>query len=634
MGIQIIDRQMLSQRKLEGYLEWCRIIQYGRQNPLWFTENILGVEFMDYQKYIFMNTWVTPFVCLTMSRNAGKSFLSAPLLMSKAMLFGDWTAYIISSNGAQAQETFMKLEKMAKKQIASIPNLTDIFANELITSNANRSGFVHKPDDFNTSLYNGSSIHTLTSNYDGSRGKRSNCNVYDETGFMIENAFATTEPFTTQNSEFILGSGIDIELEPKNIPNQLIYMSSASSIDTYFWKKYKGFAQRMLIGDKNYFCADINCDIVLKPFFNGKPWAKPLLTQEKIDNAMREDKETALREYYNIFEKDGGNKQPFKRGRIITNSLPYVPEIRNTSVEERKIGLFYDPARSYDNSVVLIVEYYKENEEDGWRMKILNCISLVDIGTHKKIPMQTQDQLKYIRQMLLDYNNSNAGFLDYSNIEVFAIDAGAGGGGVNYADFFMEDWIDDKGRKHRGLIDKEYSAEYVRKFPNAIDTLKLINSKQCRTDMFDALQKMMDADLITFTNQYDGNDFIMIPIEKEIKYIEKDKKTKEDVEKSTMEIDYIRVDLDFEEKLGLKNIDLMKKEITHIYRFDNPEHTSHTYRLPKDLEAKEHDDRAFCLAMSGHYLAQLRRENIVNKKVNKSFDPKRGVKSRKPKVHA
>ena len=172
----------------------------------------------------------------------------------------------------EKEETFMKIEKIAKKQISSIPNLTDIFANELITSNANRTGFIHKPDDFNYSTYNGASVHTLTSNYDGSRGKRSNCNIYDETGFMIEKAFSATEPFTTQDSNFQLGTGIELGLEPKNIPNQLIYMSSASSVDTYFWSIYKQFGQRMLIGDKNYFCADISCEIVLHPTFNGKAW--------------------------------------------------------------------------------------------------------------------------------------------------------------------------------------------------------------------------------------------------------------------------------------------------------------------------------------------------------------------------
>ena len=44
----------------------------------------------------------------------------------------------------------------------------------------------------------------------------------------------------------------------------------------------------------------------------------------------------------------------------------------------------------------------------------------------------------------------------------FYIDAGSGGAGVNIADYLMEDWKDAAGIVHRGLIDKEYSAEYVK----------------------------------------------------------------------------------------------------------------------------------------------------------------------------
>ena len=93
------------------------------------------------------------------------------------MLIPNFQSYIISSNGDQAKETFMKIENIAKKQIASLRGLTDVFANELITNNANRDGFKHGASSFEFNLFNGSACHTLTSNYDGARGKRSNCNI-------------------------------------------------------------------------------------------------------------------------------------------------------------------------------------------------------------------------------------------------------------------------------------------------------------------------------------------------------------------------------------------------------------------------------------------------------------------------
>ena len=67
--------------------------------------------------------------------------------------------------------------------------------------------------------------------------------------------------------------------------------------------------------------------------------------------------------------------------------------------------------------------------------------------------MQTPDQVKYLKELMLAYNGDAP---DYENIEAVMIDAGSGGGGVNIADYLMEDWIDDKGVTHRGLIDKEY----------------------------------------------------------------------------------------------------------------------------------------------------------------------------------
>ena len=68
----IIKKENLSQKKLEQYYEYCRIIQWGRRFPCKFAEEFLGVEFMDFQRYVFMNSWDKQFVLWLMSRNAGK----------------------------------------------------------------------------------------------------------------------------------------------------------------------------------------------------------------------------------------------------------------------------------------------------------------------------------------------------------------------------------------------------------------------------------------------------------------------------------------------------------------------------------------------------------------------------------
>lgn len=57
---------------------------------------------------------------------------------------------------------------------------------------------------------------------------------------------------------------------PREIPNQLFYISSASSTDTKFYSFFREFSKRMLMGDKRYFVAVITCDIPLHPTIHGK----------------------------------------------------------------------------------------------------------------------------------------------------------------------------------------------------------------------------------------------------------------------------------------------------------------------------------------------------------------------------
>src|SRR5262249_16467297 len=94
----------MSQRKIDGYLKLAEIINWGRQYPVRFVERFMGMELLDYQKYIFMSSWTTPFVLWCMSRNAGKSTLGAPFIMAKSLLIPNFQAYILAGVGSQSQE--------------------------------------------------------------------------------------------------------------------------------------------------------------------------------------------------------------------------------------------------------------------------------------------------------------------------------------------------------------------------------------------------------------------------------------------------------------------------------------------------------------------------------------------------
>ena len=175
MSITIISRDSelgLTQKKLESYKKYSEIIQWGRKNPALFAETFLGVSFMDYQwqKYVFQSSWDKQFALWLMSRNGGKSTLSAPFVMSKMMLYPNFASYILSLTAMQSQDTFLKMEQIAKRQIESFVGLNDIFIGEVVSS-SNHDGFVHHPQGFRCKLYNGSFVQTVSGDSDTSRGE-------------------------------------------------------------------------------------------------------------------------------------------------------------------------------------------------------------------------------------------------------------------------------------------------------------------------------------------------------------------------------------------------------------------------------------------------------------------------------
>jgi hypothetical protein len=586
----------MSQRKYEGYLKWCDIVQWGRENPLSFIEKFFGIRFLDFQKYVLLNSWTTPYVLWCMSRNSGKTFLGSPLIMAKSMLFPNHATYILAGTAQQSQNMFKKIEQTAKKEIESLTTLTDIFLGELVKTNSQSDGFVHDKSSYSCQLFNGSTITSLSGAYDRNRGFRSNLNFYDESGFSPSELFTATDPFLTQNSSFKMGVETSTtatdKLSPINIPNQRILASSASSVDTHFFELYKEYATQMFLGNKDYFVADINCDMVLRPTSFGVS-VDPLLTQETINLEMRRNPEKAMREYHNIFTKDGGDMQAIKRAVIMRNCVKYLPIYVND--DKSHYVLAYDPARSYDNSVVTIGKVYQD-EKVGYKMQIVNCVSFSDLSKAKKTPMRTPEQVDHLKQLILDYNGKQAA--DYENIESLLIDSGSGGAGVTIADYFMEDWFDKTGVQHKGLIDTVESSEEVYNFPNAVDKIKLMSPTKWKTLMFDALIEMLGLDLINFPLEYDGKDI----------FVTQDENGEDKIHMLTDD-----------EKLSFVQIDLLKEELANIYRYDST-NGNHRYNLAVEKENKMHDDRAYTAAMLGWYLQQLRRENIVNPQKAESDD--------------
>ena len=625
----------MSTRKLESLIKIAYIQKYYQCNPVRFIDNFFNIELLDAQAYIVQRTWNCPNVLVLASRGFGKSTVIDLIVMAKDMLFSNIWTYIASGTGGQAEQTFTKLEQIANDGIDEMRGSTGyIFKNEVEINNAAGDGFSHGSNGFKYTLYNGSFTQTLNSNVDAKRGARGSV-IFDECGFLSDEMIKVYGAFAAVNKNFALGKDRDgHSIDPirlrtfaSNIPNQKFYISSASDTSTEFYRLYREFCKKQLMGDRDYCVVQIDCEIVLNPTIHGEV-VNSLLTRSTIETEMRTNPEKARREYYCQFTSDAGAAAIIKRGVIARNSEIRVPLLYNDT-NQKKFVICYDPARSRDNSIILVMEIYWDDIVNEYKGRIVNCVNLVDIGKKRKTPMQTPDQVQYLKELILAYNGNAP---DYENIEAIMIDAGSGGGGVNIADYLMEDWTDERGIVHKGLIDKEYSSDYVSKYPNAIDKVKLMSPTQFKSIMCESLIEMMNMDLISFTVDYDHKGYLTIfetdekELDKEKKRIEKELRNQripeeelavkiQEALKNASCIKTKMVKLDPYQEIALSNIDALKEEMVNIVR-KKRDSGKDSFDLIPEKQNKLHDDRFYCACLAAYYLSEKRRESIISRKRN------------------
>lgn len=458
--------------------------------------------------------------------------------------------------------------------------------------------------------------------------------------------------FAAVNKSFVSGKDrngkfidpIRLRTFATNIPTQKFYISSASSRDTEFYRLYREFSKKQIMGDRDYFVIQADCDIVLSPTIHGEV-VNSLLKRTDIETALRTNPEKARREYYCEFTADAGNEAIIRRGVITRNSEVRVPLLYNDT-NDKKFVICFDPARSRDNSIILIMEIYQD--EDGeYRGRIVNCVNMIDISNKRKAPMQTQDQIDYLRQLIVDYNGNAP---EYSNIEAVMIDAGAGGAGKQIADLLMEDWIDSAGRKHSGIIDKELDRDlgtgYARKYPNAIDLVRLMEPSKYKSMMYEALIEMMNSNLISFTADYDNKGYLTLFEDDDIETSKAKKKIedrlkkqklsdeeyavqlKEELKKSTSVKTKV-IYLDAYQEIALANIDALKEELCNMVR-KKRDSGKDSFELIPEKANKLHDDRSYCCAMCAFYLSEQRMKKIRNRKTKPTADILSQFKIRTP----
>ena len=639
--IKPIDYPM-STRKIDALLAISEMQKFFQCNPVKFIDVMFNIELLDGQALMIMKSWNCPNVLDVCTRGYGKSTVIDLELMSKDMLFCNYWAYIASGSGSQAEQTFTTLEKLANDNIDTFAGSTGkIFKDEIKIKNAAGDGFSHSSNGFNYELYNGSQTTTLNSNIDRKRGYRGSV-VFDESGFLSEEMMNVYSAFAIVNKSMKTGkdaSGRSIDPVRQrtfatDIPNQKFYISSASSTDTKFYALYRDFSKRQIMGDPDYCVLHIDCELAFKPTIRGEI-ITPLLSRSTVESEMRTNPEKARREYYCQFTTEAGADAIVKRGVITRNEEVRKP-LHYNDTGKKRFGFFYDPARQYDNSIVLVAEFYDFPLPDGTteqKARIVNCVNLIDVGKKIKSPMQTPDQIEYIKQMILDYDGGTDA---YDNIVGIWIDAGSGGAGVNIADYLMKDWVDKAGIQHRGLIDKEFSAEYVKRFPNAVDKVHLMNPGTYKSIMYEALIEMLNQNKISFTASYDHKGYLTVfdidqkIIDKETKRIteelKKNKVVGEEFDKQLKEklneIQSVKtktIKLDWKDELALSNIDSLKEELVNMVR-KHRDSGKDSFDLTPEKANKMHDDRAYTAALLGWALSEERRKDMLKKPKSSSAD--------------
>jgi hypothetical protein len=466
--------------------------------------------------------------------------------------------------------------------------------------------------------------------------------IFDESGFLSEEMMNVYGAFAVVNRDLktgkdVNGKSIDPIRQrcfPSDMPYQKMYISSASSTYTKFYKLYREFAKKQIMGDPDYCVLHLDCEIAFAPTLRGE-LIEPLLSRATVEDEMRTNSEKALREFYCVFTTDAGSEAIVHRDTISRNEETRKPLLYNDT-GDKKFVIAYDPARSRDNSVILVGEVYDYMQVDGSidkRMRIVNCINLIDVGKKTKKPMRTPEQVEYLKQVILDYNG---GADNYENILAVYIDAGSGGAGVNIADYLMPDWTDEKGIVHRGLIDKEYSAEHVKSFPNAVNKIRLMSPAMYKSEMYEAMIELIGQDKISFTSVYDNKGYLTVfdvdeavvaKARKEISERLKKQKLNEtefekQLEQELGEIQSIKtkvIKLDWRDEIALANIDALKEELFNMHR-KKRDKGKDSFELIPEKANKMHDDRAYCCSMCAYGLQVERRKTILNNR-KKTVEP-------------
>jgi hypothetical protein len=130
---------------------------------------------------------------------------------------------------------------------------------------------------------------------------------------------------------------------------------------------------------------------------------------------------------------------------------------------------------------------------------------------------------------------------------------------------------------------------------------------------------MIQQNLIEFTDEYMSKGYLSLIYEKYPdgkmiqRYTYPSEKEEKELRKKNISIETKIRYLELDEEVALRQIDLMKNELVNIYRYKQSNGRDR-FDLASDKVGKLNDDKAYCCALLGFMVSNLRRENIINKR--------------------
>lgn len=582
-----INYELLPKQR-EIWDRYLKIIQWGRREPIRFVQDFIGLELTDYQKWLFCNMWVSRESIILCSRNTGKSFVCAPYIAARSLLFPNHKTYIVSNTSAQSAETMGKLESLAMGQIGSAVGLSNVFMENAKSANAKASPFTHGKEGSSVELFNGSEVHSLPAVPENIRGYRSSLTIIDEAAFVPKTLLDAVLPFASQNSNFITGKGLNTEIYPKQMPNQNIMLSSASDINSEMYAHYKEGFRQMLMGNRDFFVADLDWHISTAPFMNGKPM-EPLVSPEVVEAAYKVDIFRAEREYGNIWSGENSKDCLVTRAALEKNSKPMYPVFENEG--GRKYIIAMDPSAKIDSAVIGVAELFRD-EDRGLMIKIVNCRNLLEVlANGEKMIIQRPEQIEILKKMICNYNN---GTYTYDGIDQIIIDSG--GGGFELSQFIMNEWRGPDHKMYPGFIDinDPYMKLRADDYPTNSDKLKLFNFKKSKTSGYEHCQQMLNQGLVILPKSLNARNEIEFD---------------EETESGEIRIRYEKPSL--KDMDALIQIDLCKTELLNMEK-QKKANGNIVFDLSSQAKSKNgHDDHCDVIMMLCDRLFELRAEEAL-----------------------